>query len=139
MTIMDAPLAGGTARRLDLIGRGLLAIASVATVGAFVEGCTVVAAAGDDRIWVDFWRTTAYLVFAGLFAMLALAPRTRWGVWELVFVQKVSLVVFGALVGDVNEASRATLVDLGLVVVLAVSYPLCRGWYTWRSRAVAPE
>jgi hypothetical protein len=40
---------------------------------------------------------------------------------------------------DVNEARRDATTDLVLVIVIAVSYFLCRGWYTWRSRAVVPE
>jgi hypothetical protein len=139
MPIFDAPLTGGTARRLDQIGRGLLALLALSTVYAFIDGCRLVAAAGDDRLWVEFWRTTAYLVFAGLFAMLAIAPRTRWGVWELVFGQKVAVTVFGFLNFGVNEARRDATTDFFLVVVIAISYVLCRGWLTWRSRAVVAD
>lgn len=139
MSIIDAPLGGGTAHRLDQIGRGLLALLALSTIYAFIDGCRIVAAAGDDRLWIEFWRTTAYLVFAGLFAMLALAPRTRWGVWELVFGQKVAVTIFGMLNFNVNEAHRDATTDFVLVVVIAISYVLCRGWYTWRSRAVVPE
>ncbi|GAA0964798.1 hypothetical protein GCM10009555_002760 [Acrocarpospora macrocephala] len=136
MKVEDAALTGGgSARRLDLIGRGLLAFAAVGSIGAFVEGCWKVAAASDDRIWVEFWRTSAYLVVAGLFALLALSPRTHWGVWELLFGQKAALVVFAVVVGDVLEARRALFVDLGLVLILVASYVLCRGWYAWRTRA----
>ena len=138
MSIIDAPLAGGTARRLDHIGRALLALLSLSTIYAFVDGCRLVAAAGDDRLWIEFWRTTAYLVFVGLFAMLAIAPRTRWGVWELVFGQKAAVTIFGLLNFSVNEAHRDATTDLVLVVVMAISYVLCRGWLTWRSRAVVP-
>ena len=139
MSIIDAPLTGSTARRLDRIGRVLLTLLALSTIYAFIDGLTLVAAAGDDRLWVEFWRTTAYLVFAGLFAMLAIAPRTRWGIWELVFAQKLAVTVFGLLNFTVNEARRDATTDLVLVVVMAVCYVLCRGWHTWRSRAVAPE
>ena len=140
MSIIDAPLTGSaTARRLDFIGRGLMALLSLSTVYAFIDGCRLVAAAGDDRVWVEFWRTTAYLVFVGLFAMLAIAPRTRWGIWELVFGQKVAVTIFGLLNFDVNEARRDATTDLVLVIVTAVAYVLCRGWYTWRSQATVPD
>jgi len=139
MSIKDAPLAGDTARRLDQIGRVLMALLALSTLYAFADGCRLVAAAGDDRLWVEFWRTTAYLVFAGLFAMLALAPRTRWGVWELVFGQKLAVTVFGFLNFGVNEARRDATTDFVLVVVMVVSYILCRGWYTWRSEATVPR
>jgi peptidoglycan/LPS O-acetylase OafA/YrhL len=136
MSIIDPPLAGGTARRLDQVGRGLLGLLALSTVYAFVDGLRLVAAAGDDRLWVEFWRTTAYLVFAGLFAMLAVAPRTRWGVWELVFAQKLAVTVFGLANFGVNEARRDATTDLVLVVVMAIAYVLCRGWHTWRSPEV---
>jgi hypothetical protein len=139
MSIIDAPLTGGTARRLDQVGRGLLALLSLSTVWAFIDGCRIVANDGDDRLWVDFWRTTAYLVFVGLFAMLAIAPRTRWGIWELVFGQKLAVTVFGLLNFGVNEARLDATTDLVLVVVIAISYVLCRGWLTWRSQAVVPD
>ncbi|MFG1603896.1 hypothetical protein [Actinoplanes sp. NPDC049265] len=139
MSIVDAPLAGGSARRLDYFGRGLMALLSLSTVYAFIDGLRLVAAADDDRLWVEFWRTTAYLVFVGLFAMLAIAPRTRWGIWELVFGQKLAVTIFGLLHFGVNEARRDATTDLVLVIVTAIAYFLCRGWYTWRSQATAPE
>jgi hypothetical protein len=135
MSIIDPPLAAGTARRLDQVGRGLLALLALSTVYAFVDGCRLVAAAGDDRLWIEFWRTTAYLVFA----VLAVAPRTRWGVWELVFAQKLAVTVFGLANFGVNEARRDATTDLFLVIVMVISYVLCRGWYTWRSPAVVAE
>jgi len=134
MSIFDAPLTG-SARRLDLIGRVLLALLSLSTIYAFVDGLRLVAEAGDDRVWIEFWRTTAYLVFVGLFAMMAIAPRTRWGLWELVFGQKLAVTIFGLMNFDVNEAKRDATTDLVLVIVIAIAYFLCRGWYTWRSTA----
>jgi hypothetical protein len=40
---------------------------------------------------------------------------------------------------DVNEARLDASTDLVLVVVIAISYVLCRGWLTWRSQTVVPE
>jgi len=135
MTNKDAVRTdGGTDRRYK-IGQALLAVAAIATAAVFIGGFTIVARAPDDRIWVEIWRTTAYGVFAGLFALLAHAPRSQRAIWALVFGQKLTLVIFGALVGDVNEARRATVVDFGLVVILVTSFILCRAWYAWRPRA----
>jgi hypothetical protein len=138
MSIIDAPLAGRNDRRLDLIGRVLLGLLAASTLYAFVAGWQIVADDGDDRLWVDFWRTTAYLVFAGLFVMLALAPRTRWGIWELVFGQKLAVSIFGLTHITINEARLDASTDLGLVIVLAVAWVLCRGWRTWRAPAGDP-
>ena len=134
ITVKDAAVIHGHDRRYQ-IGRGLLAVAALATAAVFIGGFTIVASAAPDRIWVEIWRTTAYGVFAGLFALLAHAPRSQRTIWALVFGQKLALVIFGAFVGDVNEARRATFVDLGLVAILVASFILCRGWYAWRPTA----
>lgn len=135
MTLNDAISLPGTTDLRYKLGQGLLAFAALATAAVFVAGFVIIDRAPAERIWVEIWRTTAYGVFAGLFALLAYAPLSQRTLWALVFGQKLALVVFGVLVGDVNEARRATFVDLGLVVILAVSFVLCRAWYAWRPRA----
>jgi hypothetical protein len=35
-----------------------------------------------DRIWIETWRTLSYLMFAGLFALLALRPGNSPAIWE---------------------------------------------------------
>ncbi|MEV0224480.1 hypothetical protein [Streptomyces sp. NPDC050704] len=139
MKFADTALAGhGPTVRADRTGRRLLVLASLSTVGAFVLGIGLVTGAPDARIWVEAWRTSAYVVFAGLFALLAAAPRSHRGLWELVLGQKWALVVFAAVVGDVNEARVAGLIDLVLVAAVTVAYVLCRGWYAWRMPAAGP-
>lgn len=123
----------GTTTRRDLIGRGLLVLAAIATVGAAARGVVYMSRASDDRIWIESWRMTAFLLVAGLFALLALAPHAQRGVWELLFGQKATLVVIAMVVGDVPEAGEAGIVDFGLVVILVASYLLCRGWLSWRT------
>jgi len=118
----------------DRIGRWLLVLAAVATIGAFANGVAIMSDAADDRIFVEAWRTSAYLVFAGLFVILALAPRARPGVWELVIAQKAALVVFAVAVGDVPEARAAGWVDFVLVMIVISAYVLCRGWYGWGTK-----
>jgi hypothetical protein len=57
------------------------------TIAAFVDGISRTGIAARDRIWIETWRTFAYVMFAGLFALLALRPRnspalfdgSRWG------------------------------------------------------------
>lgn len=52
------------------------------------------AAASEDRIWVAAWRTSAFLVFAGMLAIVARSPRSAPGLWKLVIGQKLFLVVW---------------------------------------------
>jgi len=129
MTVDDVTLTSrGSTVRADRIGRGLLVLAALSTVGAFVLGITLMMDAPDSRIWVEAWRTSAFLVFAGLFAMLASAPRAHRGLWELVLGQRISLVVMAAALGDVNEARASGLID-------PASSPPCgtRSWARGRS------
>ena len=99
------------------------------TVGAVVNGVFVMSDAPDDRIYVEAWRTSTYLVFAGMLVIVALAPRSRPGVWELVIAQKSFLVAFSVVMSDVPGARLAGWVDFVLLVVVVSGYVLCRGWY----------
>jgi hypothetical protein len=138
MTTENTTLATrATTSRRDLAGRGLLLLASLATVGAGIRGMVYMSQVSDDRIWIESWRMTAFMLVAGLFALLAWTPRAQRGVWELLFAQKAVLVVIAVVLGDVPEAREAGFVDFGLVVILVASYLLCRGWRSWRTTAAA--
>ncbi|MET8198541.1 hypothetical protein [Micromonospora taraxaci] len=124
--------------RADLVGRGLAALASLATCFAFVNGVLLTISASDDRLFIEGWRVSSFGIFAALFALLAARPRQTAGVWEVVLVGKGALVVFGALIGDVPEARLSAIIDLGLVAVVAAAYVLCRGWLAWRPATTNP-
>ncbi|MGW0215579.1 hypothetical protein ACWDXH_14415 [Micromonospora chokoriensis] len=125
-------------RRADLVGRGLAALASLATGVAFVNGVLLTIGASDDRLFIEGWRVSSFGIFAALFALLAVRPRQTAGVWEVVLVGKGALVVFGALIGDVPEARLSAVIDFGLVAVVAAAYVLCRGWLAWRPATTNP-
>jgi hypothetical protein len=122
----------------DRIGRYLTVFAAIMTVGAFINGVVVMIGTSDDRIYVEAWRTSAYLVFAGLLVIVALAPRSRPGVWELVIAQKTFLIAFSVVMSDVPEARLAGWVDFVLLIVVVFGYALCRGWYGWQTTATEP-
>ncbi|MET8040471.1 hypothetical protein ABZU25_06350 [Micromonospora sp. NPDC005215] len=130
-TTAPAPLA-------DRIGRGLAAVAALATVGAFVNGVLLTINAPDDRLFIEGWRVSSFAIFAGIFALLAIRPRQSAGVWEIVLAGKTALVVFGVTVGDVPEARLSAIIDLALVAVVATAYVLCRGWLAWRPATTNP-
>jgi hypothetical protein len=135
MTV-NATVAGPTALA-DRIGRGLLGLCSVATLGAFAQGIQIMTEVPDERVITEAWRTFAYIVFAGLWAMLAIAPRRQRGVWELVLVQKIAITVFALIAFDLPDAQKTFVVDLSLVLATALAYVLCRGWYGWRTTTPA--
>ncbi|MET0188021.1 MAG: hypothetical protein ABW212_03425 [Pseudonocardia sediminis] len=124
----------------DRVGRILYALLSASTVAAFANGVVEASAAGSDTLFMQWWVTTAYLVFAWGFAMLALRPRSTPGLWEVVLLQKAAVTVIGFSNVDADGAVLKASVDLGLIVTMAVAWVLCRGWLSWtkESAAVVP-
>ena len=70
-----------------------------------------------------------FLVFAGLFLLLAFRPRRSPGVWELVIFHKTAVAVTaGAFVGGgARDAATVAAADGVLAVVLITAYFLSRG------------
>ncbi|GAA3410644.1 hypothetical protein [Streptosporangium vulgare] len=119
----------------DRIGRTLMALDAVATLVAFAGGVMIMISVSDDRVITEAWRTFAYIVFAGLWAILAIAPRRQWGLWELLLLQKGAITVYSFTMWDMPDASSTALIDLAVTVTTAAAYVLCRGWYAWRTDA----
>jgi len=120
----------------DRLGRSLMILASVGAIGAFSYGIKQVKIATPDTIWVETWRMLAFLVFAGMFALLAFRPRLSAGVWELVLFHKLAMVVSAIFMLNVKEASIAAPVDTALVLLIIISYTLTRGWRSWYQHEV---
>ena len=126
--LVDAP----PTRRLDLIGRGLMAFNAVITFAVFVNGLFLMAAASDDRLMVEGWRTFGYLVFSAMWALLALRPRAVPGIWELVIMHKVAMSSWAMIILHTAEAPLAAIADSVLSVTTIFAYVVCRGWQSWR-------
>jgi hypothetical protein len=122
----------------DRTGRTLLAIDAVATLGAFAQGIPRIVDAADEHVLTEAWRTLAYLVFAGMWALLAMAPRRQRGMWELILLHKVAFTVIAIVLIDVPEGVQSVIIDGFVSVTTAIAYFLCRGWYTWRPRTAEP-
>ncbi|MEV0621825.1 hypothetical protein AB0I81_51490 [Nonomuraea sp. NPDC050404] len=118
----------------DRIGRGLMALNAVATLVPFVNGFFIMNSVADDRVITEAWRTFAYLVFAGLWAILAVAPRSQWGLWELLLFQKGAITLYSFAMWDMPDAPSTAFIDLTVTVTTLVAYVLCRGWSSWRTR-----
>ena len=123
----------------DRTGRALLAFDALATLGAFAQGIPRIADAADEQVLTEFWRTTAYIVFAGMWALLAIAPRKQRGMWELILVQKIAVTLFALASIGKPEAVQTAVIDGFVVVTTVAAYILCRGWYTWRPDALGPD
>jgi hypothetical protein len=135
MTKLARSSWGRRQMRADRIGRLIMAVVVLLTLLAFADGLRRMSVANVDRIWVETWRTFAYVVFAGLFAILASKPRSSPGVWELTWGHKTAVVLVGLWLGnEVPEVSLAVRIDFLLVVLIVVAWVLCRGWLSWSSK-----
>ncbi|MEV4280933.1 hypothetical protein [Actinoplanes xinjiangensis] len=130
----DVPDTGRRSPGADRIGRTLMALCAIATIGAFVDGISRVSGAPDDYVLTEFWRTTAYLVFAGMWALLAVAPRAQRGMFELILLQKTLVTVHAVIVMGLPGSAQTAAIDGALVVATVTAYVLCRGWYAWKRR-----
>ncbi|GAA2691176.1 MULTISPECIES: hypothetical protein [Actinosynnema] len=128
---------GTTGPPLDRVGRALAGVNALLALGAFGAGALALGDVPDDHLVVESWRATGFLVFAGLWAVLAAHPRRTPALWELVLVHKVALTAVALTVAHTGEGIGAALVDGWLAVSTAVAYAACRGWRAWRPAGVA--
>jgi hypothetical protein len=90
-----------------------------------------VLAAGGATAVVETWRLYGFVLFAGLFACLAVRPHGHRGIWELVIANKLALTVTGiafAWHGGVTGAANVVIWDGSLTAVLVAAYVTGRGW-----------
>ncbi|GIH18597.1 hypothetical protein [Rugosimonospora africana] len=116
-----------TVGRRTRVAQVLLWLAAVAAAASAVTAFGGVASAGGSTKVVETWRAYGFVVFAGLFALLALRPRGYRGMWELVILNKVALTVtavFYAAHGGIADTGTIIGWDGGLSVVLVVAYVL---------------
>jgi hypothetical protein len=137
MTTTATPTVVAPPRRgPDRVGRAIMALNAVAALAAFASGLVITAGVTDDRLISEMWRTLAYVVFAGIWTLLAVAPRRHPGLWELLLFHKGAVTVYSFAMWDrLADAPETALVDLVVTVTTAVAYVLCRGWRAWRRPA----
>ncbi|MGW4292089.1 hypothetical protein ACWEH1_03405 [Micromonospora chersina] len=120
---------GGGVR--DRIGRSLLWLAAIGAVAAALGAYGAVADAEPAVKVVETWRAYGFVVFAGLFALLAVRPRGHRAVWALVIFHKVAMTMT-ALAYSRDAAIEGTgtvlVFDGALSVLLVLALVLCRGW-----------
>ena len=109
-----------------------MGLAALGALGAFAASIAAVRGAGPDSVWLETWRMFGFVVFAGLFALVAWRPRRIPGVWELAFGHKLAMAVASLLLAPAPEARVAGLVDAALAGLIAVAYISTRGWRAWR-------
>lgn len=123
---------GGAQRGRDRVAMALMLVAAVGALVAFVGAVGTAIKAGPDTQVVISWRMYGFVLFAGLFVLLAFRPRESPGVWELVFGHKAAMSVTAAILGgSAKGAGLVAIVDGVLAVMTAAAYVLARGYTSW--------
>lgn len=122
-----------SARRASVTGaRVLMGLSAVAGLAATAMSIQVVREAGPETLVVEIWRLAGFILFSGLFALLAYRPLHYAGVWELVIVNKLTLTIATlTFASDADGAGIVALVDGILTGVLLAAYVLSRAWRGW--------
>ena len=122
----------------DRRDRAAQVILGLCALGAGLATATAIGDVADTEgtaRLAETWRLYGLPVFAGLFLILAAAPRRVAGLWELVIANKVALVIAGAtFLSGVEGSSDFVYIDGTLVVLLIAAYALTRGWTVWSKR-----
>lgn len=124
-----------TAARRDRLAQVILGLCAVGAGFATATAVGDVADTEGAARLAETWRLFGFPVFAGIFLILAAAPRRVAGLWELVIANKIALVVAGAtFLSGVEGSSDFVYVDGALVAMLIAAYVLTRGWTAWSNR-----
>ncbi|WP_436344391.1 hypothetical protein [Natronorubrum sp. FCH18a] len=120
---------------------GILILAALSALSAFAVAVSAVRAAGPETIVVESWRMFGFLVFAGLFLLLAYRPRAYPGIWELVIFHKAAMAVFLVVIGsEAIDGTSVAIADGVLAIALVVAYLLVEGYRNWdQLRRPVPE
>jgi len=108
-------------------------LAATGAFFSFVTSISNVAASGPATQVVEIWRMYGFLVFTGLYVLLAFWPRRYVGIWELTILDKVALAITGlVLLGrGVVDAQTILIFDGSLAVITLVAYMLAKGYSGW--------
>ncbi len=119
----------------DRLAAVLLWVCAAGAIVAAVSAVTIVADADDATRAVETWRLVGYAYFAGIFALLALAPRQLRGLWELTILAKLALPIAGAtFLRGSTDAGSFVVFDGIVTVLLIAAYGLTAGWTASRPR-----
>jgi hypothetical protein len=125
----------------DRVATSLMLLASAGAFISFVSSISDIATAGPATQVVETWRMYGFLVFTGLYLLLAFWPRRYPGVWELTILDKAALSITGlVLLGrGVAGAQTILIADGVLAVITLIAYVLAKGYTGWtRLRASSP-
>src|SRR5262245_18000988 len=103
----------GSTRIRDRAARALLVLAAAGAVAALAGTVSAVADAGPATRMVETWRMLGFVVFAGVFLLLAYRPRLYAGIWELAILNKLGLILAALSFGNGTDGAGAELIADG--------------------------
>ena len=116
----------------DRIAMALLLLSAAGALVSFLGSIGAAVTASSETQVVEIWRAYGYLVFAGLFVLLAFWPRRFPGVWELAIFHKVALTISAlTIISGAADAGTIVVADGLVAIFLIVSYVLSRGYAAW--------
>src|SRR5262245_66583374 len=133
MTSSSMDTVNGPPAWRDRLGTVLLSVCAVGAIVSAIGAIGTVSAAGGATEAVETWRLVGFAFFAGIFSLLALAPRQLRGLWELTIAAKLALPVAGATFLRGSTDSTSFVIFDGIVTVLLVAaYVSMAGWTALR-------
>lgn len=118
---MDVP------RWQDALGRAFMGLACLGALTAFFGSIATIQAALVETVWVETWRLFGLLVFAAMFALLAVRPRLSPALWALTFLHKTAMGLSAFMLSRAPDAISAAAVDARPAVLIAIAYAGTRG------------
>lgn len=117
----------------DRVATGLMLLAAAGALFSFVSAINSVATASPATQVVEMWRMYGFVVFTGLYVLLAFWPRRYPGIWELAILDKAALAITGlVLLGQgVADAQTIFIADGIMTVITLAAYILARGYRGW--------
>ena len=114
------------------IAMALLLLSAAGALVSFLGSIGPAVTASSETQVVEIWRAYGYLVFAGLFVLLAFWPRRFPGVWELAIFHKVALTISAlTIISGAADAGNIVVADGLVAIFLIAAYVLSRGYAAW--------
>lgn len=117
----------------DRIAKILLLLCAFGALASFFLNIENVTTADFDTKVVEIWRLFGFLVFTGLFVLLALYPRRYAGIWELVIFHKAAVAIAIPLLIQKTtlDIESIAITDGVLAIIVVVAYILSKGYTAW--------
>lgn len=115
------------------IARWIMLLCALSAIAAFISGFENVSLAPTNHKIVELWRLLGFIVFAGMFALLAFQPTRYAGIWELAIFHKMAMAIssFVLMKDNAEGAGFVGLIDGSLAVLIMIAYFLSKGYASW--------